>query len=165
MSSNNEFHRDIDPCEMDMAAQMEALQNKLRATELEKDEMEMAKNIAVAVAAKLVADQSAAGASTAVAPGSGKKIIYTDAMHKVTHAKVETLTAPALLELKKLENNYDAIWWCAKHIERLGKGDKPDGYDKYCTWGNRHMTAAALQAYMPLAAEALATEALAAGSP
>jgi len=159
MSSNIEKHLDIDPCD-DMAAQMEALQNELRATKLEKDEMELAKDIAVAAAAKLLADQSAAGASAAVAPGSGKKIIYTEAMHKITHAKVVALTAPALLELKKLENNYEAVWWCAKHIEALGKGDKPDGYDKYVTWGNKNMTATSTKEYAPLSAEALA-----AGSP
>ncbi len=101
----------------------------------------------------LVVDASAA------TPGSGKKIIYTDDIHKITHAKVEALTAPALLELKKLENNYDAIWWCAKHIEALGKGDKPDGYKSYVDWAG-DVKRVALQAYIPLA-----TEALAAGSP
>ncbi len=160
MSSNIEKHLDIDPCDIDMTEQIEALQNELHATKLEKDEMEMSKNIVVAATAKLLADQSAVGASAAVAPGSGKKIIYNEGIHKITHAKVEVLTAPALLELKKLENNYDAIWWCSKHIERLGKGDKPDGYDKYVAWGNKNMTGPALQAYMPLAAEELA-----AGSP
>ena len=154
MSSNIVHHLDIDPCDIDKVAE---LQNKLRAMELEKDAMEKAKDIAVATAAKLLADQSAAGA---VAPGSGKKIIYTALMHETTHEKVVALTAPALLELKKLENNYEAVWWCAKHIEALGKGDKPDGYDKYTVWGNKNMTAAAIKEYAPLSAEALA-----AGSP
>ena len=156
MSGNIEKELDFADYEIDKVAE---LQNKLRVMELEKDAMEKAKDIAVATAAKLLADQSAAGAPSAVAPGSGKKIIYTDAMHKITHAKVVALTAPALLELKKLENNYEAIWWCAKHIEALGKGDKPDGYDKYTVWAG-DVKRAALKAYMPLSAEALA-----AGSP
>ena len=169
MSSNNAPHLDIDPCdiETDMSAQVAELQNELRAVTLEKDKMEMAKDIAVAMSTKLLADQSAAGAPSAVAPGSGKKIIYTEAMHKITHAKVVALTAPALLELKKLENNennYEAVWWCAKHIEALGKGDKPDGYDKYTVWAadpkHGDVKRAALKSYMPLSAEALA-----AGSP
>ncbi len=67
------------------------------------------------------------------------------------------MTAPALLELKKLENNYDAIWWCAKHIEALGKGDKPDWYNKYVDWASdkKHdVKRAALKEYLPLSAEA-----------
>ncbi len=75
-------------------------------TKLEQSELE--KKAAVAVSVKLQAQVADAGASAAT-PGSGKKIIYTDAMHKITHAKVEALTVPALLELKKLENNYEAI--------------------------------------------------------
>jgi len=166
MSSNNEFHHDIDPCEMDeeqkaaaKIAAMEAMYEKTTAELLAKvEQLELEKKAAVAIGAKALAQIAEAGAPAA-APGSGKKIIYTDAMHKITHTKVEALTAPALLELKKLENNYDAIWWCAKHIEALGKGDKPDGYDKYVAWA-KDVKNAALQAYMPLSAEALA-----AGSP
>ena len=118
MSGNIEKELDFADYEIDKVAE---LQNKLRAMELEKDAMEKAKDIAVATAAKLLADQSAAGATSVVTPGSGKKIIYTSLMHETTHAKVVALTAPALLELKKLENNYEAVWWCAKHIEALGK--------------------------------------------
>ena len=162
MSSNNEQHVDFGAFETDMAAQVAELQNELRVVKLEKDNMETAKNIAVATAAKALAQAAEAGAPAAVAPGSGKKIIYTGLMHETTHAKVVALTAPALLELKKLENNennYEAVWWCAKHIEALGKGDKPDGYDKYTVWAGDGKRAA-LKAYMPLSAEALA-----AGSP
>jgi hypothetical protein len=167
MSSNIEQHLDIDPCEMDedqnaaiKIADMEAKYEKEIAeltTKLEQSELE--KKAAVAISVKALAQVAEAGASPPT-PVSAKKIIYTDAMHKTTHAKVVALTAPALLELKKLENNYEAIWWCVKHAEALIKGDRTDGFDKYCTWGNKNMTAAALQAYMPLA-----TEALAAGSP
>ena len=172
MSSNNAPHLDIDPCDMDedqksvvKIAAMEAKYEKMIADmEAKLNLSEVEKQAAVAIGVKALAQVAEAGAPAAVAPGSGKKIIYTDAMHKTTHAKVVALTAPALLELKKLENNYEAIWWCAKHIEALGKGDKPDGYDKYTVWAadpkHGDVKRAALKTYMPLSAEALA-----AGSP
>jgi hypothetical protein len=157
MSSNNEKHLDIDPCEMDeeqnaavKIAEMEAKYEKAIAdmqAKLEKIELE--KNIAVATTAKVLSE---AGAS-AVTPGSGKKIIYTDTMHKTTHAKVLALTVPVLLELKKLENNYEAIWWCVKHAEALIKGDRSDGFDKYCTWA-KSLKREALKEYISPAAGA-----------
>ena len=167
MSSNNEQHFDIDPCDMDeeqkaavKIAAMEAKYEKMIADmEAKLNLSELEKQAAVAIGVKALAQVAEAGAPSAVAPGSGKKIINSDDMHKTTHAKVVALTAPALLELKKLENNYEAVWWCAKHIEALGKGDKPDGYDKYTVWAG-DVKRAALKAYMPLSAEALA-----AGSP
>ncbi len=128
MSSNNEKHLDIDPCEKQPT--VEELLAKVEQLELEN-------KIAVATASKAISDlskvQAEVGAS-AVTPVSAKKIIYTDNMHKITHAKVVALTVPTLLELKKLENNYEAIWWCVKHAEALIKGDRSDGFDKYCTW-------------------------------
>jgi hypothetical protein len=130
MSSNNEKHIDIDPCENEMTSKFAEMQMTMRAMQIEKDNLQKEKDIALATAAKLLAE---AGAS-AVTPGSGKKIIYTDTMHKTTYDKVVALTVPALLELKKLENNYEAIWWCVKHAEALIKGDRSDGFDKYCTW-------------------------------
>ena len=165
MSSNNEQHLDIDPCEIaeTKAQKVAAMEAQYKKTF---DEMtakiallELEKQAAVAIGVKALAQVAEAGAPAAVAPGSGKKIIYSDAMHKTTHAKVVALTAPALLELKKLENNYEAVWWCAKHIEALGKGDKPDGYDKYTVWAG-DVKRADLKEYIPLSAEALA-----AGSP
>ncbi len=149
MSSNNEQHLDIDPCEKETT--VEELLAKVEQLELEK-------NVAVAAAAKTLALVAEAGASPAT-PVSAKKIIYTDAMHKTTHAKVVELTAPALLELKKLENNYEAVWWCAKHIEALIKGDRSDGFDKYCTWA-KDVKREALKEYIPLVAGSTA-----AGSP
>ncbi len=167
MSSNIEQHLDIDPCEMDedqntaiKIADMEAKHDKEIAeltTKLKQSELE--KKDAVAISVKALAQVDEAGASPTT-PVSVKKIIYTEAMHKITHAKVVALSAPVLLDLKKLENNYEAIWWCVKHAEALIKGDRSAGFDKYCTWGNKNMTATDLQAYMPLA-----TEVLAAGSP
>jgi hypothetical protein len=126
MSSNNEKHLDIDPCENQPTVQ--ELLAKVEQLELEK-------KVAVATASKTISDlskvQAEAGASAATLV-SAKKIIYTDNMHKITHAKVVALTVPVLLELKKLENNYEVIWWCVKHAEALIKGDRSDV--KYCTW-------------------------------
>jgi hypothetical protein len=156
MSSNNEKHLDIDPCENEMASKFAEMQMAMCAMQIEKDNLQKEKDnlqkekdIAVATTAKVLAE---AGAS-AVTPGSGKKIIYTDTMHKMTHAKVVALTVPALLELKKLENNYEAIWWCVKHAEALIKGDRSDGFDKYCTWA-KDVKREALKEYISPAAGA-----------
>ena len=167
MSSNIEEHLDIDPCEMDedqnaaiKIADMEAKHEKEIAeltTKLEQSELE--KKAAVAISVKALAQVAEAGASPATS-GSAKKIIYTSTMHETRHKVVVQMTAPALLELKKLENNYDAIWWCAKHIEALGKGDKPDWYNKYVDWAG-DVKRAALKEYISLSTEAGA----AAGSP
>ena len=158
MSSNNEQHLDIDPCEKQTT--VEELLAKV-------EQLEFEKKVAVAAASKAISDlskvQAEAGASPAT-PGSAKKIIYTSTMHETRHKVVVQMTAPTLLELKKLENNYDAIWWCAKHIEALGKGDKPDWYNKYVDWASdkKHdVKRTALKEYLPLSAEADA----AAGSP
>ena len=58
---------------------------------------------------------------------------------------------PALLELKNLTNNSEDIWWCSKHIERLGKGERSDWYDAYVAWAKTVKTDA-LNEYMPLPA-------------
>ena len=156
MSSNNEQHLDIDPCEKQTT--VEELLAKVEQLELEK-------KVAMAAASKAISDlskvKSEAGAS-AETPGSGKK--FTSTIHETRHKVVVQMTTPALLELKKLENNYDAIWWCAKHIEALGKGDKPDWYNKYVDWASdkKHdVKSTDLKEYFPLSAEAGA----AAGSP
>ena len=148
MSSNNEQHLDIDPCEIDKVAE---LQNKLRAMELEKDAMEKAKDIAVATAAKALALAAEAGVPAA-APGSGKKVNWTST-HQARHDEVVLVTAPVLLELKNLQNknlkNYhDIIWWCAKHIEALGVGDKPEWHDSYKKWASDYKNDA-LNKYIP----------------
>ena len=156
MSSNNEKHLDIDPCEKQPT--VEELLAKVEQLELEK-------KVAMAAASKAISDlskvQAEAGAS-AETPGSGKK--FTSAMHETRYKAVVQMTAPALLELKKLENNYDTIWWCDNHIEVLGKGDKPDWYNKYVDWASdkKHdVKSTALKEYLPLSVEAGA----AAGSP
>ena len=154
MSSNIEKHLDIDQCDIEeteaqKVAAMEAEHKKTVDEMTAKIELlELEKQAANAVATKALAQVAAAGAPSAAAPGSGKKIIYTDTMHKTTHAKVEALTAPALLELKKLENNYEAIWWCAKHIEALGVGDKPDWHKSYKDWASPYKNDA-LDLYIP----------------
>ena len=107
----------------------------------------MAKDIAVAMSTNLLADQSAAGVPTAVAPGSGKKPNYT-ATHQARHDVVVLVTAPALLALKQLQNNHDAIWWCAKHIEALGVGDKPNWHKSYKDWASDNKNEA-LDKYIP----------------
>jgi hypothetical protein len=136
--------------EMQMA--MRAMQIEKDNLQKEKDNLQKEKDIALATAAKLFAETGA----SAVTPGSGKKIIYTDTMHKTTHTKVVALTVPALLELKKLENNYEAIWWCVKHSEALIKGDRSDGFDKYCTWA-KDVKREALKEYISPAAGASET--------
>ena len=157
MSGNNEQHLDIDPCEIEEteAQKIAAMEAQYKKTFDDMNAkialLELEKQAAVAIGVKALAQVAEAGAPSAVAPGSGKKIIYTSLMHETTHAKVVALTAPALLELKKLENNYEAVWWCAKHIEALGKGDRPDGFDKYVAWAG-DVKRAALKEYIPLVA-------------
>ena len=114
------------------------MQAKLEKVELEKD-------IAVATAAKAMSE---AGAPAAVAPGSGQKKANWTATHPDRHAAVVQLTAPALLELKKLQNKHEAIWWCAKHIEALGVGDKPEWHDSYKKWASDYKNEA-LNKYIP----------------
>ena len=94
-----------------------------------------------------LAQVAEAGAPAAVAPGSGKKPNYT-AEHQGRHDKVVLVTAPALLALKQLQNNHDAIWWCAKHIEALGVGDKPNWHKSYKDWASDNKNEA-LDKYIP----------------
>ena len=153
MSKNIE--QDFGAFETAMAQQVAELQNELRDAKLEKD-------IAVAAAAKALALAAEAGAPAA-APGSGKKVNWTST-HQARHDEVVLVTAPVLLELKKLQNmkskNYhDIIWWCAKHIEALGVGDKPDWHKSYKEWASDHKNEA-LAKYIPFVEDAGA-----AGSP
>ena len=153
MSKNIE--QDFGAFETAMAQQVAELQNELRDAKLEKD-------IAVAAAAKALALAAEAGAPAA-APGSGKKVNWTST-HQARHDEVVLVTAPVLLELKKLQNmkskNYhDIIWWCAKHIEAFGVGDKPDWHKSYKDWASDHKNEA-LDKYIPFVEDAGA-----AGSP
>ena len=169
MSKNIEQHLDIDACEMDepqkaavKIATMEAKYEKAIADmETKLEHMALEKTTAVAVASKAISDlskvQVAAGAS-AVTPGSGKKVNWTST-HLARHEAVVLVTASALIELKKLQNNHDAIWWCAKHIEALGVGDKPDWHDSYKKWASDYKNEA-LNKYIPFVEDAGA-----AGSP
>jgi hypothetical protein len=152
MSSNNEQHLDIDPCDIDedqnaaiKIADMEAKYEKEIANMNAKlDLMALEKDAAVAVAAKALAAKAEAGAG----PGSDKKKVNWTAGHLARHDSVVLAAAPALLALKQLQNNHDAIWWCAKHIEALGVGDKPDWHDSYKKWAADHKTDA-LEKYIP----------------
>ena len=112
------------------------------------DHMTLEKTTAVAVATKAISDLTKVQAeAAAVAPGSGKKPNYT-ATHLARHDAVVLVTAPAILALKQLQNNHDAIWWCAKHIEALGVGDKPDWHDSYKKWASDYKNEA-LDKYIP----------------
>jgi len=149
MSSNNELHLDIDPCDM---TEVEAMYAKSIAELTARlVQVELEKTTADAVASKAISDlakmQAEAGAPAAVTPGSGKKPNYT-ASHQARHDEVVLVTASALVELKKLQNNHDAIWWCAKHIEALGVGDKPDWHKSYKDWASPYKNDA-LDLYIP----------------
>lgn len=126
------------------------------------EQVELEKQAAVAIGAKALAQVAEAGAS-AVTPGSGKKVNWTST-HQARHDEVVLVTAPVLLELKNLQNknlkNYhDIIWWCAKHIEALGIGDKPEWHDSYKKWAADHKNEA-LHKYIPFVEDTTA-----AGSP
>ena len=42
---------------------------------------------------------------------------------------------PVLVELRKIANNPDAIWWVDKHVEALGLHvEKPDWHKSYKDW-------------------------------
>jgi hypothetical protein len=138
MSGNNVQDVDFGVFETDMTVQVAELQNELRAANLEKD-------IAVAAVVKALAQATEAGT---VAPGSGQKKVNWTAMHPARHDSVVLATAPALITLKRLQNNHDAIWWCAKYIEALGVGDKPDWHDSYKKWASDHKNDA-LEKYIP----------------
>ena len=167
MSSNNEQNLDIDPCEIaeTEAQKVAAMEAQYKKTFDDMNakiaQLELEKQVAVAVGSKAISDltkvQAQAGAS-AVTPGSGKKVNWTST-HLARHDAVVLVTAPALIELKKLQNNHDAIWWCAKHIEALDVGDKPDWHDSYKKWASDHKNEA-LTKYIPFVEDAGA-----AGSP
>jgi hypothetical protein len=110
------------------------------------DLMALEKDAAVAVASKALAAKALADAGAG--PGSGQKKVNWTAGHLARHDSVVLAAAPALLALKQLQNNHDAIWWCAKHIEALGVGDKPDWHDSYKKWAGDHKTDS-LEKYIP----------------
>ena len=157
MSGNNEQHLDIDPCDIEEteAQKIAAMEAQYKKTFDDMNAkialLELEKQAAVAIGVKALAQVAEAGAPSAVAPGSGKKIVYTSKDHEPRHAEVVLITASALLELKKLSNNSEAIWWCAKHIERLGKSERADWHDSYVSWA-KPVKIAALDEYIPLVA-------------
>ena len=157
MSSNNEQHLDIDPCEIaeTEAQKVAAMEAQYKKTFAEMNAkialLELEKQAAVAIGVKALAQVAEAGAPAA-APGSGKKVNWTST-HQARHDEVVLVTAPVLLELKKLQNmkskNYhDIIWWCAKHIEALGVGNKPDWHESYKKWASDHKNES-LNKYIP----------------
>jgi hypothetical protein len=153
MSGNNEQHLDIDPCDIEEteAQKIAAMEAQYKKTFDDMNAkialLELEKQAAVAIGVKALAQVAEAGAPAAVAPGSGKKPNYT-ADHPDRHNAVVLVTAPALLALKQLQNNHDAIWWCAKHIEALGVGDKPNWHKSYKDWASDYKNEA-LDKYIP----------------
>ena len=66
------------------------------------------------------------GSPTGVSPPPHKKVNYTHT-HPVRHAAVQEVAEPVLVELKKLTNNPDVIWWISKYVETLSHvGEKND---------------------------------------
>ena len=158
MSGNNEQHLDIDPCEIaeTEAQKVAAMEAQYKKTFEEMNAkialLELEKQAAVAIGVKALAQAAEAVAPAPLTPGSGKKVNWTST-HQARHDEVVLVTAPVLLELKNLQNknlkNYhDIIWWCAKHIEALGVGDKPEWHDSYKKWAADHKNEA-LNKYIP----------------
>jgi hypothetical protein len=153
MSSNIEKELDFAPYEIEETKQqkVDAMEAQYKKTFTEMTAkialLELEKQAAVAIGVKALAQVAKAGAPAAVTPGSGKKPNYT-AAHPTRHDAVVLATAPALLALKQLQNNHDAIWWCAKHIEALGVGDKPDWHKSYKDWASPYKNDA-LDLYIP----------------
>ena len=155
--SGNEQHLDIDPCDIEEteAQKIAAMEAQYKKTFDDMNAkialLELEKQAAVAIGVKALAQVAEAGAS-AVTPGSGKKVNWTST-HQARHDEVVLVTAPVLLELKnlqnkKLKNYHDIIWWCAKHIEALGVGDKPEWHDSYKKWAADHKNEA-INKYIP----------------
>jgi hypothetical protein len=87
-------------------------------------------------------EQVAAGLS-----GASKKVNYTYT-HPTRHAVVTKAAEPVLVELKKMANNPDLLWWIAKHVEVLSRaGEKPESHKSYKTWA-KDMKKEALAEYM-----------------
>jgi hypothetical protein len=90
-------------------------------------QLDLEKKAAVVIGVRALeqTDETGAGSPTVVVPGSDKKPNYTPT-HPNRHEEVELVTTPKFIELKKLQRKQEDIWWCTKHIETLGVGDKPD---------------------------------------
>jgi hypothetical protein len=55
--------------------------------------------------------------------------------HPSRHVAVKKAAEPVLVELRKIDNNPDAIWWVDKHVESLGLVlEKPDWHKSYKDW-------------------------------
>jgi hypothetical protein len=121
--------------ETDMATQVAELRNELRVAKLEKDEMEMAKDIAVAMSAKLLADQSAADASDKEPEEVPLFIpIYNN---RARHVKILAQTKHIIDDIDTFDalNDVDkqcALWFCQYHVTKLMEGaDKPACFESY----------------------------------
>ena len=89
--------------------------------QIEKDVLKKEKDIPVPTTSK----DLTAPSSGSKAPDSGKKTNYSKE-HPDRHDAVVLVSAPAFLELKKLTNNSETIWWVDKHVEALGKCERSE---------------------------------------
>jgi hypothetical protein len=100
----------------DAAAQIAEMQAKIKQLELEKKAME---------------SQIVSPVTTA---SGGRRPNYTSS-HPSRHLAVKEAAEPVLVELRKIANNADAIWWVDKHVEALGLSlEKPDWHKSYKDW-------------------------------
>ena len=85
------------------AAQIAEMQAKIKQLELEKKAME---------------SQIVSPVTTA---SGGRRPNYTHT-HPPRHVAVKEAAEPVLVELRKIANNADAIWWVDKHVEEVDCG-------------------------------------------
>jgi hypothetical protein len=98
----------------DAAAQIAEMQAQIKQLELEKKAME----------SQIVVTTSS----------GGRRPNYTQS-HPSRHLAVKEAAEPVLVELRKIANNADAIWWVDKHVEALGLSlEKPDWHKSYKDW-------------------------------
>ena len=98
----------------DAAAQIAEMQAQIKQLELEKKAME----------SQIVVTTSS----------GGRRPNYTQS-HPSRHLAVKEAAEPVLVELRKIANNADAIWWVDKHVEALGLSlEKPDWHKSYKEW-------------------------------
>jgi hypothetical protein len=106
----------VDKNDNDAAAQIAEMQAKIKQLELEKKAMET---------------QIVSPVTTA---SGGRRPNYTHT-HPPRHVAVKEAAEPVLVELRKIANNPDAIWWVDKHVEALGLSlEKPDWHKSYKDW-------------------------------
>jgi len=98
-------------------AQIAEMQAKIKQLELEKQAIMQAQIV------------------SPVTPASGGRRPNYTHTHPPRHVAVKEAAEPVLVELRKIANNADAIWWVDKHVEALGLAlEKPDWHKSYKDW-------------------------------